>query len=731
MGCSSGGDPASASDAGGDAIASDVVVGEPWQDGGGQADATADAVAGFADVHGNTAPTVKWLAPADGAVVQLGAAVAFQIQVADAEQSAADLALAVTLVGQQSPVWPAFSAQNNTIAFTVDTLPAGPLTLRATVFDGLGATATADLNLLVNTPPGAPTIALVPDNPKTTDDITVQLTMPASDPDRALKPEHYRYRWQVDGKTLDAVKGAVLPAKWTQVGQTWHVTVFAHDGSADGPVANAQVTIANTPPTAPVIAVQPNNPTPGDTVKCVVVTDAHDPDATPLVYRATWTLNGQPLPAAGTATTVALAHHGPAGYTAVITTKTGDKVGCALRAFDGTDEGPAATAEATLSAFDPCASVSACGVQATCSPTTALPICTCKAGYSTSALGCVDVDECVDGKHDCAADAACGNTEGGYTCECPPGHKGNGHAGTGEGAGCSDVDECAAGTAVCDLAAACTNTVGSYACVCKSGYVGDGKSCQDVDECATGAAACDLAATCTNTVGGYACACKDGYSGDGKVCQDIDECAAAKSPCHSDAACTNKTGGYGCACKDGYVGDGITACANVDECAAGLAVCAPEAQCVDKIGGYACACGKGWTGDGKTCKDVDECKNTATCGANAACTNQTGGFLCGCKPGFAGDPYAPGGCADIDECTNKTAVCDARAACKNVAGSYSCACNKGFVGDGKTCKDVDECAAVPGPCHAAALCGNTDGSYTCACKPGWTGDGVSCAPGGD
>ena len=41
-------------------------------------------------------------------------------------------------------------------------------------------------------------------------------------------------------------------------------------------------------------------------------------------------------------------------------------------------------------------------------------------------LSCEDVDECVDGSHNCHAEAMCSNTEGSFTCTCNTGYEGDG-----------------------------------------------------------------------------------------------------------------------------------------------------------------------------------------------------------------------------------------------------------------------------------------------------------------
>lgn len=37
-----------------------------------------------------------------------------------------------------------------------------------------------------------------------------------------------------------------------------------------------------------------------------------------------------------------------------------------------------------------------------------------------------DIDECLDGSDQCAANATCNNTDGGYNCSCNIGYEGDG-----------------------------------------------------------------------------------------------------------------------------------------------------------------------------------------------------------------------------------------------------------------------------------------------------------------
>lgn len=147
----------------------------------------------------------------------------------------------------------------------------------------------------------------------------------------------------------------------------------------------------------------------------------------------------------------------------------------------GTPEDPTTSSSTTTDAVDPC---DACGENASCRGDT----CVCDEGFEGDGQTCSDLDECA-GKNDCAVDATCSNTPGGYDCACNEGYKGNGFT-------CADVDECNEDLDMCSPNASCTNQDGGYKCACEDGFTGDGftcngskqfgESCKAGEECASG-----------------------------------------------------------------------------------------------------------------------------------------------------------------------------------------------------------------------------------------------------
>jgi hypothetical protein len=152
-------------------------------------------------------------------------------------------------------------------------------------------------------PPTAPVLAFTNERPTVGAPLEVTVRTPAQDPDGDALV--YRYRWLRDGVPVavpdgsDASRG---PPFWTastkvpiselKKGQLWEVQGQAYDGELYGPIARATVTILNTPPAAPRLALQRERPR---RIDGLMLKGAQDPDADGdfITYRYVWTRNGQ------------------------------------------------------------------------------------------------------------------------------------------------------------------------------------------------------------------------------------------------------------------------------------------------------------------------------------------------------------------------------------------------------------------------------------------------------
>ena len=146
-----------------------------------------------------------------------------------------------------------------------------------------------DSDTVRNQPPGIPGIALTPEQPTASDDLRVEITAEAEDPDGDTV--EYRVEWSVDGELVEGVEGLRLDQAFTLRGERWSVVVTATDGLQDGGRAGASVDIVNAAPTVALISVTPSEPTISDVLNCTYSEPA-DLDHDEIQELQVWAVNG-------------------------------------------------------------------------------------------------------------------------------------------------------------------------------------------------------------------------------------------------------------------------------------------------------------------------------------------------------------------------------------------------------------------------------------------------------
>ncbi|KAI4882658.1 hypothetical protein NFI96_001503 [Prochilodus magdalenae] len=389
---------------------------------------------------------------------------------------------------------------------------------------------------------------------------------------------------------------------------------------------------------------------------------------------------------------------------------------------------------------DECAVGNPCG-NGTCTNVIGSFECNCEEGFEPGPMmTCEDVNECGQNPLLCAF--RCINTFGGYECSCP-----SGYTLREDGRMCQDLDECVEGLHDCDTRAMnCKNLIGTFMCVCPPGMVRrmDDEVCQDENECRTRPGICENG-RCVNTIGSYMCECGEGFEPDSTRTHCLDYrqgfcftevlqtmcqmSSSSRTPITKSQCCCDGGRGWGNQCEQcplpgtakykklcphgpGYATDGT----DIDECKVIPDVCM-NGRCINIMGSYKCHCNSGYTASitGIACVDLDECvMSPKPC--NFICKNTEGSYVCSCPRGYTLQEDGRT-CKDENECSTP-GTCGS-ASCYNTLGSFKCACPSGysFEQHSSSCQDVNECTSSKNPCNYG--CSNTEGGYLCGCPPGY------------
>jgi hypothetical protein len=206
--------------------------------------------------------------------------------------------------------------------------------VQVTAFDGedLGEPVSATA-IVKNTAPDAPSVVLVPASPVNGEAVVCDARAPEVDADQ--EPITVRYRWFRNGQHVAIAEGQpALPSRLIRRGEKWRCEAWASDGTEEGPSGGAELTVRNSPPTAPKVVVEPETARRGDDLFCRIETAAVDPDEDAVSYAYAWTKNDRP----------AQAGSDPARVDGSRVAK-GDRWRCTATPSDGTVQGPAGTAE--------------------------------------------------------------------------------------------------------------------------------------------------------------------------------------------------------------------------------------------------------------------------------------------------------------------------------------------------------------------------------------------------
>jgi subtilisin family serine protease len=92
-----------------------------------------------------------------------------------------------------------------------------------------------------NSPPTAPVVDVIPDSPKTGDDLLCSIATPSTDADGDTVT--YSYAWYKDDALQGGLTGDTVISANTSEGEVWRCVVTPNDGTVDGPTGQGEVTI--------------------------------------------------------------------------------------------------------------------------------------------------------------------------------------------------------------------------------------------------------------------------------------------------------------------------------------------------------------------------------------------------------------------------------------------------------------------------------------------------------
>lgn len=187
-----------------------------------------------------------------------------------------------------------------------------------------------------NTRPTPPAVAFSNAAPPSGEPVDVKIERPSTDQDGDAVT--LSYAWMVDGKPAPLPKDTkAIPAGKVKKHEVWTVEVTPSDGQESGASGKARLVAVNTPPAAPVVSIDPAEPTAEVGAKAKIDQAAADRDGDAVKYRYAWFKDGVRMDLAAEASSLKPG-----------TIRRGEVLRLVVTPFDGEVEGASATAVAKV-----------------------------------------------------------------------------------------------------------------------------------------------------------------------------------------------------------------------------------------------------------------------------------------------------------------------------------------------------------------------------------------------
>lgn len=185
------------------------------------------------------------------------------------------------------------TSHTSAIVAAADTARGEVWVATATPSDGRGDGAPGTASITIgNAAPAVTGASLSPTSPQTHDTITASVGTSDADGDSVS----LSYAWTVDSSAVSPTS-ASLSGTWFSKDQVVGLTVTPSDGTDTGtPVATTTVLVVNTPPTAPVVAIDPSETDGTDDLVCTIDAASSDDDGDTITYTIEWEVDGVVYP---------------------------------------------------------------------------------------------------------------------------------------------------------------------------------------------------------------------------------------------------------------------------------------------------------------------------------------------------------------------------------------------------------------------------------------------------